>query len=405
MDPVYVARPILPALSELNVLLEEIWATRIVTNEAKMHNRLEQELRERLGVPVAKLFSSGTTALQCAMLALDLPQGSEVITTPLTFPATAHAITACGLKPIFADIDPETLTLDPRAVEMAVTDKTSAVLGVHVYGTICDTDGLQELCDRHALRLIYDAAHAFQASKGGVSAAAMGDISVFSLHATKLFNTIEGGVATARDPDLAERLSLARNFGIASEESVRCVGINGKMSELHAAVGLLNLEIATGERAARADLRARYDALVALHAGLDTQIRQTDAVQSEQYYLLRVDPDRYGATRDDLYQNFKARGIFARKYFWPICTDYDNFRGMPIIGPHEVPVAERVKTTLLCLPFHSGVTREHVDVIGEILKKTAAPHLRAKVRVTSGAGFDEALKVDAAVGPPHAPLA
>ncbi|EPX84968.1 DegT/DnrJ/EryC1/StrS family aminotransferase [Salipiger mucosus] len=372
MDPLYVARPLLPAMSDLNLLFEEIWASRIVTNEAAMHNRLEARLRERLGVPVAKLFSSGTSALQCALLSLDLPRGSEVITTPLTFPATAHAIAASGLEPVFADVDPETLTIDPRAVEKAITPRTSAVIGVHVYGTICDDDALQDLCTRNGLKLVYDAAHAFLARKGQTSTAAMGDVSIFSFHATKLFNTIEGGLATSRDPAMAERLQLSRNFGIASEESVRQVGINGKMSELHAAVGLLNLDAVEEERGARRRLRAQYDEIVRDYPGLEPQVRQEDVEQSEQYYLLRVDPRRFGFSRDELYDRLKARGIHARKYFWPICTDYDCYRGMPVASLQDTPVVEQAKTTLLCLPFHSGVTSEHVQVVTEVIESAAA---------------------------------
>jgi len=371
MDPLFVARPLLPDLADLNTMLEEIWDTRIVTNEAAMHNKLEAELSALLSVPVAKLFSSGTSALQCAMLALDLPKGSEVITTPLTFPATAHAITACGLTPVFADIDPDTLTLDPRAVETAISPRTAAVLGVHVYGTICDVEALQALCDTHGLRLLFDAAHAFYSHKGGQSIAAMGDVSAFSLHATKLFNTIEGGLVTTRDPTLAKRLGLARNFGIESEEAVRCVGINGKMSELHAAVGLLNLNAAPAERAARKALRTSYDKIIANHPGLRTQVVQEDVIQSEQYYLLRVDPDEFRASRDELYERLKHRKIFARKYFWPICTDYDCYRGMPIHSRSEIPVAEQIKTTLLCLPFHSGTTLDHVAAIAETIAELA----------------------------------
>jgi len=379
MDPLYVARPLLPELSDLNALLEQVWATGIVTNEAAMHNRLESELSALLSVPVAKLFSSGTSALQCAMLALDFPKGSEVITTPLTFPATAHAITACGLTPVFADIDPETLTIDPRAVEAAITPRTAAVLGVHVYGTICDVEGLQTLCDSHGLRLIFDAAHAFFSRQGETSVAEMGDVSAFSLHATKLFNTVEGGLVTTRDTDLAKRLGLVRNFGIKSEEVVSCVGINGKMSELHAAVGLLNLDAAPAERAARKTLRAQYDKIISDYCGLRTQVVQHNVIQSEQYYLLRVDPEKFGASRDALYERLKVRKIFARKYFWPICTDYECYRGMPIIGHAKVPVAEQTKSTLLCLPFHSGATSEHLEAISETMEEVA--HGKAKMRL------------------------
>lgn len=340
----------------------------MVTNEGPLHDRLEHALADKLGVPMAKVFSSGTSALQCALLSLELPVGAEVITTPLTFPATAHAITALGLKPVFADIDPETLTLDPSAVERAITPHTAAVIGVHVYGTICDVERLQRICDRHDLRLVFDAAHAFASEKAREKIACMGDMSVFSMHATKLFNTIEGGLVTSNNSAWGERLSLSRNFGIASEESVQSVGINGKMSELHAAVGLLNLELFEEERAIRRGLRARYDLVLQRFPGLKKQLYQPDVYQSEQYYMLRVDPDAFGSTRDDVCHRLKEREIIARRYFWPICTDYDCYRNYPITSLQAVPVAEQVKTTLLCLPFHSGVTNAHIETIASVFE-------------------------------------
>jgi len=371
MERLYVARPLLPELSDLAELLKGVWASRQVTNEGPLHNQLEAALGRHLDVPVAKLACNGTAALQCALLSLDLPAGAEVITTPLTFAATAHAVTACGMKPVFADVDETTLTLDPAAVALAITDRTAAVIGVHVYGTLCDHRALQQLCDERGLILIFDAAHAFGARDGETSAAAMGEMSVFSLHATKLYNTVEGGLITARDPKWAQRLRLARNFGIESEEAVPLVGINGKMSELNAAVGLLNLEIMGAELAARSNLRARYDAIVDAIPGLRTQVRQPGVVQSEQYYMIVVDPQVYGASRDVIYDGLKAHGIFSRRYFWPICTDFGSYHGAPIATPHEVSVAERVKDRVLCLPFHSGVQPHHVSTIAEVLTEIA----------------------------------
>jgi dTDP-4-amino-4,6-dideoxygalactose transaminase len=375
-DPLFVARPLMPELSDLTALLQEVWTSRQVTNEGPLHNRLEAALARHLEVPVAKLACNGTVALQCALLSLDLPAGSEVITTPLTFAATAHAITACGLKPVFADIDDTTLTLDPASVALAITDRSAAVLAVHVYGTICDHEGLQRLCDAHGLKLLFDAAHAFGASDRGVPVGALGDLSVFSLHATKLFNTFEGGLITSRDPDAAHRLRLARNFGIESEDVVSQVGINGKMSELNAAVGLLNLEIMGAEVAARRDLRARYDAVVDATPGLRKQVRQDDVVQSEQYYMITVDPAEYGVTREAIYNRLKTHNIFSRRYFWPVCTDFACYRDAPIASVHNLPVVERVKDRVLCLPFHSGVQTHHVETIAKVLAdlgNTTAP--------------------------------
>lgn len=366
-DPLYVARPLMPELPDLTELLQSVWQSKHVTNEGPLHNRLEAALGRHLKVPVAKLTCNGTAALQCALLSLNLPRGGEVITTPLTFAATAHAITASGLTPVFADVDEETLTLDPAAVAQAVTSRTVAVIGVHVYGTLCDHAGLQSVCDQHGLKLIFDAAHAFGASDDDIPVGMMGDMSVFSLHATKLYNTFEGGLITARDPDWAERLRLVRNFGIESEESVSLVGINGKMSELNAAIGLLNLEIVEREVNARRELRAKYDAIIDALSGLRKQAVQPGVVQSEQYYMITVAPDKYGVTRDVIYEKLKERGIFSRRYFWPICTDFDCYRDWPIASAHAVPVAERIKDRVLCLPFHSGVESGHVATISEVL--------------------------------------
>lgn len=371
MSSLYVAKPLLPALSDINALLGDVWDSGIVTNEGPLSNHLEAELAMRLGVPVAKLFCNGTTALQCALLSLNLPGGAEVITTPLTFAATAHAISACGLKPVFADVDPETLTLDPRAVERAITTRTGAVIGVHVYGTLCDHTALETLCDAHGLKLIFDAAHAFGSVAGNTPVAAMGDLTMFSLHATKLFNTFEGGLLTSGNAEDAQSLRLVRNFGIENEDCVSTVGINGKMSELHAAIGLLNLEKYEEERSARSGLRIAYDRIIDRFPGLTKQIRQSHVRHSEQYYMIRVDPIAFGATRDDVYTNLKDRQIFARKYFSPICTDFDCYRGETIHSIHDRPMAERVKDMVLCLPFHSGVTAHHLQVIESTFESLA----------------------------------
>ena len=365
--PLYVAQPLLPDLSKLTLLLEEIWDSRIVTNGGPLHNRLETALQRHLNVPVATLTCNGTTALQCAMLSLELPAGAEVIVTPLTFAATAHAISACGLTPVFADVDEETLTLDAVAVERAITSKTVAVVGVHVYGTLCDYRALQSLCSAAKLHLLFDAAHAFGASDGDVPVGTMGDLNVFSLHATKLFNTFEGGLITARDPNFEERLRLVRNFGIAGEERVALVGINAKMSEVNAAIGLLNLEIMGEEIAARRRLRARFDAILDTFPGLRKQAYQPSVIQSEQYYMFKVDPAVFGASRDDIYDRLKDHGIFSRRYFWPICTDFETYHGWPVASVHDQPVVDRVKNQVLCLPFHSGVKPHHEEILKNVL--------------------------------------
>lgn len=370
-EPLYVARPIMPELSAVTALLQQVWDSRILTNEGPLHNRLEGALADLLQVPVAKLFNNGTVGLQCALLSLGLAPGAEVITTPLTFAATAHAIAACGLTPIFADVDEDTLTLDPEAVARAITPRTGAVLAVHVYGTLCDHQGLDAICRQHGLKLVYDAAHAFAATQHGAPVGMMGDLSVFSLHATKLYNTFEGGLVTSPDPDAARRLRLVRNFGIESEERVTVVGINGKMSELNAAIGLLNLDIFEEERRIRRDLRRQFDAIVDALPGIRRQVDQDGVCSSEQYYPIVIDPDMLGATRDDVYDALKQRNIMSRKYFWPICTDFDCYKGATIHSVAASPVVDKVKNRVLCLPFHSGVEPDHVQIIAEMLNQVA----------------------------------
>ena len=379
MEPLYVAKPLMPDLADLNVLLQEVWESGIVTNEGPLSRRLESELAERLEVPVAKLFCNGTVALQCALLSQDFPVGSEIITTPLTFAATAHVITACGLRPVFADVDAETLTLDPEAVERAITSRTRAVLGVHVYGTLCDHKRLQAVCDAAGLKLIYDAAHAFASSLHDMPVGRMGNMTMFSLHATKLFNSFEGGLITSNDPEDAHRLRLARNFGIESEERVNSVGINGKMNEVNAAIGLLNLKLFEQEREARADLRAAYNRIVERFPGLRKQPVQAGVKQSEQYYALQVDPARFGASRDDIYDALKVRQIFSRRYFWPICTDFECYRQEPIHSVHPTPIVEIIKDRVLCLPFHSGVKSHHIQIIESVFDELSESSFKRKL--------------------------
>ena len=362
----YVTEPLLPNLTELQELLEQIWQTKILTNGGPLHQKLERELQKRVGVPTVKLFNNGTIALIVALKVVDLPLGSEVITTPLTFAATAHAISWNGLMPIFVDVSPGTLTIDPASVERAITERTSAILAVHVYGTVCDVEALKCIADRHNLRLIYDAAHAFGVTVNGESIAAFGDVSVFSFHATKLFNTLEGGlIATPRNDD-GEAIENLRNFGIKNEEEVVCVGINGKLNEVQAAVGLLNLPRVDGERERRALLRAKYDEMMGLLPGIAVQKKQPGVVNSEQYYRIVVDAEVFGRSRNDLYDALKDRGIFARKYFHPICTDFVPYKGWPIYTTRSSPYVDIVKTQVLCLPFHSGVTDEDVAEIRDV---------------------------------------
>jgi dTDP-4-amino-4,6-dideoxygalactose transaminase len=374
--PLYVAKPILPPLEQVRPYLEAIWESRVLTNGGPLHAQLERTLGEYLGVPTALLFNNGTIALLAALRMFNLPAGSEVITTPLTFAATAHAISWNDLVPVFADVSPDTLTLDPAAVEAAISERTAAILAVHVYGTVCNLDGLQAVASRHGLRLIYDAAHVFGATVAGRPIGSFGDASVFSFHATKLFHTFEGGMITTNRPEDSEAIYYLRNFGIKNEEEVVSVGINGKMNELQAAMGLLNLPLVAAEQQARAALREKYDAILQGLPGIRLQPVQPGVSNSQQYYPLQIDPAGFGRSRDDIYLALRERGIFARKYFHPVCTDFQPYRNAPIHTTQDVPVVERVKSRVLCLPFHSDVTDEDVAEIRDVFAAGSVDALR-----------------------------
>ncbi|WP_334312512.1 DegT/DnrJ/EryC1/StrS family aminotransferase [Leisingera sp. SS27] len=355
MRPLYVTQPLLPERRDFDRMLDEIWDSKMLTNNGPMHQKLEAEMEAYLQAPTAMLFNNGTIALLTALKMLDLEPGSEVITTPLTFAATAHAIVWNGLKPVFADVSPDTLTLDPASVAHAITSKTSAIIGVHVYGTICDVEGLQQVADEHGLPIIYDAAHAFGATVDGTPVASFGRASVFSFHATKLFNTFEGGLIATPNAEDRERIYFLRNFGILNEEEVVEVGINGKVNELQAAVGLLNLPLVENERIQRRRLREMYCEALGDLPGVRLPVVQDRVENSEQYFPVVINPHRFGRTRDDIYNALNEKQIFARKYFHPICTDFEPYRHMPIISHRNRPFAEEVKSQVLCLPFHSGV--------------------------------------------------
>ena len=364
--PLFVSQPLLPDPSRLNDYLQRIWDTKQVTNHGPFSLELEERLGALLEVPTAMLCNNATNGLLIALKLFDLPTGSEVITTPLTFAATAHAIAWNNLKPVFADISEQDLTLDPQAVAAAITPKTSAILAVHVYGCICDHEALQGLADAHGLKLIYDAAHAFTSRWNNRSVASLGDASIFSFHATKLYNTLEGGLLTTNRARDRESIYLLRNFGIKSEEEVVLLGLNAKMNEVQAAIGLLNLEIFDAEKAARRRLRETYRQILSGLNGVILQDVAPNVTQSEQYFLVRIDPNIFGRHRDDVKAELDQHQIFCRKYFYPLCTDYDTYRHQSIITTRSKPYANIAKEQVLCLPFHSGVDKIHIDRISAV---------------------------------------
>jgi len=342
---IYVTKPLLPDFDELTAGLREIYDRGVVTNAGPFHQRLEAGLQERLGTHEFVLFNNGTSALLAALACLDLPKGSEVITTPFTFAATSHVISLLGLKPVFADIDPKYMTIDVKSIEAKLTDKTRCILGVHVYGYPCDVYALEGLAQKHNLKLVFDAAHAFGTKVDGRHIGSFGDVTAYSFHATKLFNSIEGGGLSLATPELAQAARDFRNFGIQSEEIVASVGINCKMSEFHALVGTLNLKLVDEQIELRKKIGALYTDILGGLPEISIVPMPNNVVGSYQYFPIRI-----RKFRDAVYNGLKEDGIFARKYFHPLVTEFECYRQDH--KSSDVPVAVLAGQEVLCLPFY-----------------------------------------------------
>jgi dTDP-4-amino-4,6-dideoxygalactose transaminase len=365
-QPIYVTRPLLPPLEAVTARLQQIWSTQWLTNAGPQHDELEAAVRRYLRVQELSLFNNGTIALLCAVRALEL--AGEVVTTPFTFPATPHALSWSGITPVFADIDPHRLTLDPARVEERITRRTTGILAVHVYGVPCDVDGLAALASKHKLRLLYDGAHAFGVRINGVGIGAYGDATMFSFHATKLFHTGEGGAIACSDAALRHRVDRLKNFGIAGQEIVECVGINGKMSELQAAFGLAVLDRMDEETARRRAILAIYEQRLAGLPGITLMPDVPGVESSYQYCAVRIDASQFGASRDDVHQTLKTFNVFARKYFYPLCSDYDCYRDEPSADPSCLPVARAAASQVLCLPLYGSLDHDAVHGICDIVQ-------------------------------------
>lgn len=358
--PVYVTRPFLPPLEEFEPLLREIWRTRILTNGGPYHRELERRLCDHLGVPEIALFSNATTALIVALRALGL--SGEVITTPYSFVATSHALLWGGLTPVFVDIDPASLNLDPAAIEAAITPRTSAILAVHCYGHPCDVEAIEAIARRHGLKVIYDAAHAFGVRHRGRSILAHGDLSILSFHATKVFNTFEGGAIVCAEAGQKDHLEKLKNFGFENETSVIEVGLNGKMSELNAALGLVQLRHVDAVTARRGAVDALYREGLRPVRGIRCLEPAPAETTNFAYFPILVEPD-YPLTRDALDAALKAEGIVPRRYFYPLISDFPMYRDLPSARRDHLPVATAAAERVLCLPIFPDLDESVVRAI------------------------------------------
>ena len=365
-EKIFLTRPLLPVAEDYKRIIDEIFESGWLTNMGSKHNELEQKIQEELKVLNVSLFNNGTIALLVAIKALNLPYGSEVITTPFTFAATPHCISWNGLKPIFCDIEPATMTIDADKIEGLITPKTSAILGVHVYGFPCNVERIDAIAKKYNLKVIYDAAHAFSTEINGKGIGTFGDITMFSFHATKLFNTIEGGCLTYNDENLRRKIYNLRNFGIRSEELVEDVGINGKMNELQAAMGLENLKIYRAEQEKRAIVKVFYDEHISQIKGIRLPQMPVGVTNAYQYYPIIIEDD-YKLTRNELYDKFKEKNILTRKYFFPACHDYDCYKNTLNGRLTDLSVVDDIKQKILCLPYYGSISQFALNDIVQIL--------------------------------------
>jgi dTDP-4-amino-4,6-dideoxygalactose transaminase len=362
--PIYVTQPLLPPLEEFIPYLRQIWDSKWLTNNGQFHHQLEQALCDYLGVKHVALFTNGTVALITAMQTLRTT--GEVITTPYSFVATAHSLLWNGIKPVFVDIDPITLNLDPEKIEAAITPQTTAIMPVHCYGHPCDVERIEKIADTYGLKIIYDAAHAFGVKCHGKSVLNYGDLSVLSFHATKVFNTFEGGAIICHDAKTKQRIDYLKNFGIADEVTVVAPGINGKMSEINAAFGLLQLKGIDDALQKRKAIDTRYREALAGVKGIRLLTVAVETGANFAYFSILVQPD-YPHSRDALFQKLRDNGIFGRRYFYPLISDFPMYRGMPSAAHANLPVARKVAEQVICLPIYPALEMSQVDKIAGII--------------------------------------
>ena len=367
-DIITVTSPLLPNLDEFTDSLKEIWESKWITNNGQFHQKLEAALAEYLKVPYVSLFTNGTLPLLTALQALRIT--GEVITTPYSFVATTHALWWNGIKPVFVDIDPSTGNIDPQKIEAAITPRTTAILPVHVYGKPCDTEAIQAIADKYGLKVIYDAAHAFGVEVNGESLLNAGDMSTLSFHATKVFNTIEGGAMVMHDEKTKQRIDYLKNFGFANEIEVVGPGINSKMDEIRSAYGLLNLKQVDAAIAARQKVAVAYREALRNVDGISFWDDMPGVRHNYSYFPIFVDAEKYGMTRDELYMKMKDQGVWGRRYFYPLISEFSTYRGLESSYPENLPNAHMMADTVICLPMHHALTEEEIDKIIMVISKS-----------------------------------
>jgi dTDP-4-amino-4,6-dideoxygalactose transaminase len=364
-NPIYVTQPYLPSLEEFLPYLKEIWKNRILTNGGPYHQAFERALCDHLGVEHLALFANGTIALVTALQALRVT--GEVITTPYSFVATAHSLLWNGIKPVFVDIDPNTLNLDPTKIEAAITPHTTAIMPVHVYGHPCDTEAIQNIADIYNLKVIYDAAHSFGVQSQNGSVLIHGDLSVLSFHATKVFNTFEGGAIACPDAKTKKRIDHLKNFGFVDEVTVVAPGINGKMSEINAAFGLLQLQHIGQALARRKEIDLAYREQLIGVKGIHCLHNSGETVCNYAYFPILVQPE-FPLSRDGLYQLLRENSIFTRRYFYPLISDFPMYRGMPSAQRGNLPVAADASAKVLCLPIYPALGLEEQQRVIDVIR-------------------------------------
>lgn len=365
MKQITVTSPLLPDLEEFQGMLRQIWDSKWVTNNGSFHRELEHALAEYLKVPYISLFTNGTLPLLTALQALRIT--GEVITTPYSFVATTHSIWWNGCRPVFVDIEESTCGIDPEKIEAAITPKTTAIMPVHCYGKPVNTDAIQAIADKYGLKVIYDAAHAFGVEVNGESVLNCGDMSTLSFHATKVYNTLEGGALVMHDEQTKKRIDYLKNFGFAGETEVVAPGINSKVDEVRAAYGLLNLRQVDDAIEKRHRVAVRYREALRGVPGIRFFDDMPGVRHNYSYFPIFIDAEEFGMTRDQLYFRLKEEGILGRRYFYPLISTFSTYRGLPSASPENLPVATKIANEVICLPMHHELGEEDVNKILEIV--------------------------------------